>query len=408
MITLHFDMIQTVGLAIRVYYLGRFFLRISKTLRKFFIPAPVVGGFVFSIIRLILQVNGVCTIVFDQTLQMPFMMVFFTAIGVSADVKMLKIGGRNFLLFWLISIGVILLQNFLGISLAQLISGDKVMGLMMGSTSLLGGFGTVGAWNDMYMEKGLLNAKTIGFAMATIGSAASALTGGPVAELLIKNKKLSTPNFDKTKEPKKTFDIKADGQQTKPLVADDFIKVLGLIFVSVGIGVILQRLIKENVSIMGVQLNLPSYVTSMIIAMIYVNTIGKVNGFSVNIRAATLAGNIALNIFLCLALIDIDLMQLKDAALDLVVIMIAQTIFIFLYAYYVNFYFMGRNYEAAVLSSGLCGFSLGATYNALANMDSIIEHHGPAPMAYLVLPLVGAFAIDITNSIIITLFINFL
>ena len=169
----------------------------------------------------------------------------------------------------------------------------------------------------------------------------------------------------------------------------------------------MQVLIKNNVSILGNPLSLPSYVTAMILAGIFVNTVGKKGSkFAIDERANSICGDVGLNIFLVMALIDINLLDLKEVAGSMMVILLAQTVLMALYAYFINYWVMGRNYDAAVLSGGLCGFGMGATYNGIANMDSITERFGPSPKAYFVLPMVGAFAIDIINSISITVFLN--
>ena len=198
-------------------------------------------------------------------------------------------------------------------------------------------------------------------------------------------------------------------EETKDLTVEDFLKVLGLIFCSVGLGVILKNFLKDNVSIMGTELNLPEYVAAMIFAGIFVNTLGRKKEFKMDQRANDICGSLGLNIFLSIALITIDLSQLKAVFGPMLIILGSQTLLMALFAYFICFKVMGSSYDAAVLAGGMCGFGMGATYNALANMDSITEKYGPAPEAYFILPMVGAFAIDIINVLVITVFaqINF-
>ena len=406
-----FNLMQTVGFAIMVYYIGKFLRSKINFFQKFCVPAPVIGGFLFAIIRFLLQVGGIATFEFDQALQNPFMMVFFTAIGVGADLDTLKKGGKGFLIFWLISAILVLGQDTIGLVLAKVLNQNPLLGLICGSVTMVGGHGSAGAWGSTFAQLGLDNAKTFGLAAATFGVIMGSLIGGPVGSTLINRKNLSgnkskSSNYDDVLEHLEENNAGEGYERVIPLQAGDFIKVLGLIFVSIGFGSILQEFIRTHVSILGKELNLPAYVTSMIIAGIFVNTIGKQGRLMVNQRANSICGDVGLNVFLVMALIDINLIDLKEVAGPMLVILFAQTIFMIFFAYVITFWAMGKNYDAAVLAGGMCGFGMGATYNALANMDSITERFGPSPKAYFILPMVGAFAIDITNSVFITIFLN--
>lgn len=408
---LSFNLMQTVGFAIMVYYIGKFLRNKVYFFQKFCVPAPVIGGFLFAIIRFLLQIGGIATFEFDQALQNPFMMVFFTAIGVGADLDTLKKGGKGFLIFWLISAILVLGQDTIGLVLAKVLDQNPLLGLICGSVTMVGGHGSAGAWGSTFAQLGLDNAKTFGLAAATFGVIMGSLIGGPVGSTLINRNKLSgnnskSSNYDDVLEHLEENNAGEGYERVVPLQAGDFIKVLGLIFVSIGFGSILQEFIRTHVSIMGKELNLPAYVTSMIIAGIFVNTIGKQGRLMVNQRANSICGDVGLNVFLVMALIDINLIDLKEVAGPMLIILFAQTAFMIFFAYVVTFWAMGKNYDAAVLSGGMCGFGMGATYNALANMDSITERFGPSPKAYFILPMVGAFAIDITNSVFITIFLN--
>ena len=406
-----FNLMQTVGFAIIVYYIGKFLRKKISFFQKFCVPAPVIGGFLFAIIRFLLQVGGIATFEFDQALQNPFMMVFFTAIGVGADLETLKKGGKGFLIFWLISAILVLGQNTIGLVLAKALSENPLLGLVCGSVTMVGGHGSAGAWGGTFAKLGLENGKTFALAAATFGVIMGSLIGGPIGSTLIRKHNLSgdksdVSNLDDVLEHLEENNAGEGYERVVPLQAGDFIKVLGLIFVSVGLGAILQEFIRTHVSILGKELNLPAYVTAMIIAGIFVNTIGKKGPLMVNQRANSICGDIGLNVFLVMALIDINLLDLKDVAGHMLIILFAQTLFMAFFAYFVTYWAMGKNYDAAVLSGGICGFGMGATYNALANMDSITERFGPSPRAYFILPMVGAFAIDITNSVFITIFLN--
>lgn len=407
-----FNVMQTVGFAIIVFYIGKLIRSKVKFFQTFCVPAPVIGGFLFAIIRFLLQLGGICTFEFDQTLKDPFMMVFFTSIGVGADLETLKKGGKGFILFVLVSIVLVIFQDAIGLVLSQVTGVDSLLGLICGSVTMVGGHGSAGAWGTTFEEQGLVNASTFGMAAATFGVIMGSLIGGPIGSTLIRKHKLASPldkngsNIDVLENLEKN-NAGESYKKVVPLEALDFIKVLGLIFVSVGLGAILQVFIKEHVSIMGNPLSLPAYVTAMILAGIFVNTIGKKGSkWAVDDRANSICGDVGLNVFLVMALIDINLLDLKEVAGPMLVILFAQTIFMAFYAYFINYWVMGRDYDAAVLSGGICGFGMGATYNALANMDSITERFGPSPKAYFILPMVGAFAIDIINSFFITVFLN--
>ena len=401
--TISTNMMQTTAIAIVMLYVGKFLRSKINFFERFCIPAPVIGGFLFAIIHLILKTNGIATFNMDVTLKDPFMMVFFTSIGIGANLETLKKGGKGFLTFLALSAVLVLLQNVVGMSLAKLIGESSLLGLACGSLTMVGGHGTAAAWGPDLEAAGLNAGEVVALASATFGVIMGSLIGGPIGSARIRKHNLK-PN---PKFMEKAEDVVVE--ETKDLTTEDFLKVLALIFCSVGLGVILKNFLKENVTIMGTELNLPEYVASMIFAGIFVNTLGKKKEFKMDQRANDICGSIGLNVFLSIALITIDLSQLKAVFGPMLIILGSQTVFMALFAYFVCFRVMGSTYDAAVLAGGMCGFGMGATYNALANMDSITEKYGPAPEAYFILPMVGAFAIDIINVLMITVFaqINF-
>ena len=344
-----FNVMQTVGFAIIVFYIGKLIRSKVKFFQTFCVPAPVIGGFLFAIIRFLLQLGGICTFEFDQTLKDPFMMVFFTSIGVGADLETLKKGGKGFILFVLVSTVLVIFQDAIGLVLSQVTGVDSLLGLICGSVTMVGGHGSAGAWGTTFEEQGLVNASTFGMAAATFGVIMGSLIGGPIGSTLIRKHKLASPldkngsNIDVLENLEKN-NAGESYKKVVPLEALDFIKVLGLIFVSVGLGAILQVFIKEHVSIMGNPLSLPAYVTAMILAGIFVNTIGKKGSkWAVDDRANSICGDVGLNVFLVMALIDINLLDLKEVAGPMLVILFAQTIFMAFYAYFINYWVMGRD-----------------------------------------------------------------
>lgn len=400
--TISTNMMQTTAIAILMLYVGRFLRHKINFFEKFCIPAPVIGGFLFAIIHLILKVNGIATFEMDVTLKDPFMMVFFTSIGIGANIETLKKGGKGFLIFLVLSIVMVFFQNVIGMGVAKLIGQNSLLGLVCGSITMTGGHGTAGAWGPTLEQAGLQSGEVIALAAATFGVIMGSLIGGPVGSARIKRHGLK-PSNDFVVVPD-VEEEKEENVYEEQLNVNDFLKVLALIFCSVALGAILKNYLQENVIVLGKPLNLPEYVASMIFSGIFVNTLGRKKGFKMNQRANDICGSIGLNVFLAIALITIDLTQLKAVAGPMLIVLFTQTAFMAIFSYFVVYKVMGSDYDAAVLSAGTCGFGMGATYNALANMDSVTEKYGPAPKAYFILPMVGAFAIDIINVFIITIF----
>lgn len=400
--TISANMMQTTAIAIIMLYVGKFLRKKVNFFDRFCIPAPVIGGFLFAIIHLILKSTGTATFEMDTTLKDPFMMVFFTSIGIGANLETLKKGGKGFVIFLVLSVVLVFFQNVLGMGLAKLIGQNSLLGLVTGSITMVGGHGTAGAWGPELEKMGLPAGEVIALAAATFGVIMGSLIGGPIGSARIRRHNLK-PNPDLLIEKDEEVG-NVVVEKHAPLTIDDFLKVFALIFISVGLGAILKKFLYDNVMLLGSPLNLPEYVASMIFAAIYVNTIGKKDGWEINQRANDICGSMGLNVFLSIALITLDLTQLKAVAGPMLIILFAQTIFMALFAYFATFKVMGSDYDAAVLSGGICGFGMGATYNALANMDALTENYGPAPKAYFILPMVGAFAIDIINVLMITMF----
>ncbi|WBW50061.1 sodium/glutamate symporter [Peptoniphilus equinus] len=399
MFTIQTDMMQTVAIAIIVLFVGKYLRGKVAFFERFCIPAPVIGGFLFAIIHLLLKVGNIATFEMDETLKNPFMMVFFTTIGLGANLETLKKGGKGFIIFTLISTALVVFQNTIGMGLSKLLGQNSLLGLACGSITMVGGHGTAGAWGPTLEEMGLQSGEVIALAAATFGVIMGSLIGGPVGSALIRRYNL-TPDESSLQHFDEAGNIEVAPKDE--LTAYDFLKVLGVVFVSIGLGVILKKFLADHVSIAGTPLNLPEYVAAMIFAAIYINTLGRGKTFGVDLRANSIVGDVGLNVFLVIALISLDLMQLKAVAGPMLIVLFAQTVFMIIFTYLVTFTIMGKNYDAAVLAGGMCGFGMGATYNALANMDSITEKYGPAPKAYFILPMVGAFAIDIINVLIIT------
>lgn len=398
MIEFKLDMMQTVALGVAVFYLGKWLKTKIHILEKFCIPAPVVGGLIFSILHLALRQMGILQFELDTTLQSPFMMVFFTTIGMGASISLIKKGGPGVLIFWLVASALCIVQNAVGATIAKALGENPLIGLLCGSVTMTGGHGTAGAWGPTFeAEYGLVGAQTVGMAAATFGLVMGSLIGGPVGRRIITKKNL------KSSGEKINYDIDSivDEGGTK-LEFNEFMKHLSLVFIAIGLGVVLQNLLK----IPFPKFNLPAYVTAMIVAAVFLN-VGETTGkLKLNSDITGLIGDVALNIFLSMALIGLRLWELAEVAGPMLIILAVQTLIVALFATFITYNLMGRDYDAAVMAAGHCGFGMGATPNGVANMQSVVEGFGPAPRAFFILPVVGAFLIDFTNTAIITVFVN--
>ncbi|WP_125152792.1 sodium/glutamate symporter [Clostridium rectalis] len=388
------DMMQTTALAVVIYYFGAWLKSKWSFLEKFCIPAPVVGGLIFAFLNLILKQSSLLSLELTDTLQKPFMMVFFTSIGFTASIELIKKGGLQVIVFWLCATVLCIIQDGVGVLLAKVLDVSPLLGLICGSVSMTGGHGTAGAFAPEFEKMGLQGAMTAAMAAATFGLVFGSLIGGPIGKRLIEKKNL--------KPHPELYTSEEEVASTKKEVInyEELFKSLTLILIAIGIGAIMEGFFKSH------KITLPSYVNSMIIAAIILN-IGESTGkWHVNQKCTEILGSIGLNIFLSMALISLKLWELAALAGPMLIILFTQTVIMGLYATYVTFNIIGRDFDAAVISAGHCGFGMGATPNAMANMRSVVERFGPAPRAFFVLPIVGAFLIDFINALIITTFSN--
>ena len=389
MLTIQPDMMQTAAICIVVLFIGRWLKTKVSLFEKFCIPAPVIGGFLFAIIHLILRQAGIVEFSMDTTLQEPFMMFFFTTIGLSSSIEVLKKGGRGVPLFYIATILLVIAQNSVGIGVAKLIGEKPELGLLCGSITMIGGHGTAGVWGPIFEQNGMVGGEVIGMAAATFGLIMGSLIGGPIGGMLIKKNNLKPSNI-------KGDDLDNENNVAKKsnIDANEVLKTMAVIFVSIALGVILKgALLKISDKIV-----LPAYVTSMFVAGIYRNTIGRKGVFKVDEECTAMLGDIGLNMFLAMALSTLKLWQLAAVAGPMLIILGIQTILMAIFTIVITFNIMRRDYDAAILSAGMCGFGMGATPNGVANMSSVTEKYGASPKAFFILPVVGAFLIDITNT----------
>ena len=389
--TIQFDLIQTVGLAVCVYMLGRWIKSKVTFFQKYFIPAPVIGGLLCSILLFIGARTGVLTLEMDSTLQDFFMNIFFTGTGFTCSLAILKKSGK---LGARLAVGAVLflvVQNLTGVGLASLFGLNPLLGVAMGSISMSGGVGSGASFGPTLEALGADGGTTIGVAAATFGLLLGSLAGGPVAERLIKKHNLKSTGTAAQEEK----------EQTHPLNEKTFFDSVLLMLLAAFIGSFISKLL----SMTG--LNFPYYV-GLLFGGALVRNIADASGKELRMAELDTISNTALNLFLSMALMSLNISKLIDLALPMIVILVAQAAVMMLWAYFVTFNTTGRDYDAAVMAAGHCGVGLGQTPNAVANMSAVIEKNGPAPTAWFVLPVVTVIFINIMNPIIITTFINWL
>ncbi len=390
------DFYGTLVAASLVLLMGRSLVNRIPFLRTYNIPKPVAGGLLVALLQLAIYLTTGRSIQFDPSLQTPLMLAFFATIGLNADFASLRKGGRAVVLFLLVVTGLLVMQNTLGMTLASLLGLDPRMGLLAGSITLSGGHGTGAAWSATFAEKyGLHSAAELAIACATFGLILGGLIGGPVARKLVKQ--VAVPGEEQNAEGAPLgFELP---ERERPITAFSMIETLALISVSLMAGTQLGALLK------GSAFELPTFVCVLFVGVLLRNILSLLRWHDVGEREVSLLGNVSLSLFLAIALMSLKLWQLASLALPMIVLLAAQTMAMALYAYFVTFRVMGRNYDAAVLAAGHCGFGLGATPTAIANMQAITQRFGPSHLSFLVVPMVGAFFIDILNAVIIKLFL---
>ena len=390
------DMYQTIAVAVVVLILGAFLKRKISFLEKFCIPAPVIGGLIFAIFTLICYSTGILEIDFDDTLKEVCMVFFFTSVGFQANLKVLKSGGKPLLIFLVLVIVLIITQNFTAIGLANLLGLDSLTGMTTGSIPMVGGHGTAGAFGPVLEDFGISGATTVCTAAATFGLVAGSLMGGPIGNRLIKKHNL----LETIKNDDDTLLVEEEEKHERHFSM--YAPAVFQLIIAVGIGTIFSKLL----SLTG--MTFPIYIGAMIAAAIMRNIGEYIGKITIHMGEINDLGGICLSLFLGIAMITLKLWQLADLALPLVILLAGQVALMFLFSYIVVFNVMGRNYDAAVLVAGTCGFGMGATPNAMANMQAICEKYEPSVKAYLIIPIVGSLFADFLNSLTITFFINLL
>jgi len=390
------DFYSTLVAASLVLLLGRWLVARIGFLRTYSIPEPVAGGLLIAALLVLLRALTGVEVRFDASLQAPLMLAFFATIGLNADFASLKKGGRVLGLFLLVVTALLVVQNAMGIALATALGLDPLMGLLAGSVALSGGHGTGAAWAGVFSEKyGVASASELAIASATFGLVLGGLIGGPVARLLIKRVRVPGVEHSQPRLPQ-GFE---QPDQERLITPFSFIETLALLAISLQAGTFLSSLIQ------GTAFELPTFVCVLFVAVVVRNGLSALGWHQVFEREVSVLGNVSLSLFLAMALMSLKLWDLAALALPIFILLAAQALMMALFAIFVTFRVMGSHYDAAVLAAGHCGFGLGATPTAIANMQAVTQRFGPSPIAFLVVPMVGAFFIDITNAVVIKLYL---
>lgn len=391
----HFSTIQTMALAVIVFYLGKFLNNKFKFLKNNCIPDSVTGGTLFSFFILLGHETGSFSFIFEDSIKDIFMIAFFTTVGFSASIKLLKKAGLPVLMFLIAAILLAILQNVVGVGMAKILGVSPMIGLATGSLATTGGLGTAGAFGPIMESFGTPGATMVAMATATYALIAGSIIAGPICKRLIEKKNLIQKRV--TLEEFQSFDDKSVTLELKNVVPTGF-----QIIIAMGIG----SLISNFLNSLG--LVLPPYIGTMFAASIMRNLADETKLFSIDLEVVSVIGNFTLTMFLSMILMNFKLWELKELALPLIIMLIGQTILMGVFAYFITFTLTGKDYDAAIMTGGHCGCGFGTTPKALANMEALTEKYLPSPKAFFVIPIVGALFIDFFNAAIITFFINLL
>ena len=422
MTTIELDMIQTAGIGALALIVGMTLTRKVAFLQKFCVPSPVSGGIIFSLITLILYSWFDIEVSFDGTLKDVFMLAFFTSVGFQSNLKVIKKGGKLLFIMLALMVAIITMQNLMPMGITRLLGVDPLIGMASGSIAMTGGHGTAGGFAKVLEGMGLQGAGTIGMAAATFGLIAGSMIGGPLAERIIRTKltheqiQVQDEDIDPAMAGIESDEASPTGRakriSTNEQEFQQYAKAFYCIILIMGGGTILSWLFAKT------GITFPTYFGALILAAITRNTLGamsyKEDGKRVradkmlDMERIISVGNISLSMFLGMAMISLRLWDLESLALPLIVILVSQVLMMALFVYIVAFPLLGRNYDAAVLCAGICGFGLGATPNAMANMSAVCYKYHYTVKPFLIVPIIGAMFADLINTGIISIFLNIL
>ncbi|MBR6208730.1 MAG: sodium/glutamate symporter [Oscillospiraceae bacterium] len=380
------DLIMTTALAAVLLLIGFWIKKKVPFLTKYCIPAPVIGGFLFMFITFAGHQTGAFAFNFNTGLQNPFMLAFFTTVGLGASVQLLKKGGILLVIYWLVACVVSIIQNFISVGLAAVTGLEYPYALLAGAISMIGGHGAAGTYGTTFTEMGYPAGVTVGAAAATFGLIFGVLVGGPVARLLIEKNHL-TPDESENLDTSVEEVNAAPGEKLSSL---DVIKNVVAILACMAIGSQVSGWIGKLIN-----MGFPSYVGAMFIAMILRNLNEKFHWYNFSFPLVDGIGDVMLNLYLAIALMSLNLYQLLDLIGPVLLIVVAQVVVLILLCYFVVFRILGKNYDAAVMCAGLLGHGLGATPSAIVNMTAVKDKYGMSRKAFMIVPIVGAFLVDI-------------
>ena len=405
--TIELNMIQSIGLAVIFLLVGKAVKNNISIFSKYAIPSPVIGGLIFSIIHMILRQSNIILFEFDTTLQVFFQTMFFCTVGFNASLKMLKIGGKQILIFLLISTVFAFLQNVLAVGLAKVVGINPLLALLTASPALTGGHGTSAVVAPSIEALGFPEALTVALTAATFGLVAGSCLGSPMANRLIQkndlvNKKLNNPSNDAD------LDLSLVESKKMMLDTEKISMAFFQILIAMAVGTYLTDALNKFVGQWFNGVTFPVYIGAMLTAAIIRNISDNSNLFKTHLEEIEVVGEVSLNLFLGMALITLKLWQLIDLAFPILILLLAQCIMMYLYGMFISYPLMGKNYDSAVIVAGLTGFAMGSTSNAMANMNSVTEKYIDSRTAFFVVPIVGSLFIDFINIGIIYGFIGFL
>ena len=398
---LKLDPITTLAIASLLYLSGVYIINHVSILKKLCIPAPVIGGLLFSVLVAILDSTHILIIKLDsEFIQNFFMLAFFTTIGLGASLKLLRLGGKLLIIYLVFCSILAVCQNIISVSLAKVLNIPPLLGLTAGSMSMEGGHGNAAAYGQTIRDMGFDSALTAALAAATLGLVAGGLIGGPIVKYLITKYNLKPEHAENQKLNYNNMNSdKYLHNRMKPLTI--FFLQFTIVVICMAVGSYLGNTFSDVTGI-----NIPIYVGAMFIAVIIRNISEYADLHLIDMKFVDNIGDVSLSLFLSVALMSINLTDIYQLALPLTIIVLVQVIFLVLFSVFFVFKGLGKNYDAAVMIGGFLGHGLGATPNAMANLDVITKKFGPSPKSYLIVPIVGAFLIDLIGVTIITIFIN--
>jgi ESS family glutamate:Na+ symporter len=394
--TLELGLVETTTLALAILFVGYLLNRLIPFLRNYNIPEPVVGGIAFATLSSVVYSQLGFAMTFDMSLKSPLMLIFFTTVGLGASLKLLVKGGPKVMLFLGISTVYLIAQNSTGVAIAWLTDLHPLQGLISGSITLSGGHGTGVTYADLFRDiHNMQGMMELAMASATFGLVLGGLIGGPVTKRLVDRYQLEPAESPDEQTQEVTYSLE-DSDQVTPRRMMETLLIIG---VCMTFGNLIYIWLRSK------GLTIPSFICSLFLGMAVTNILDVTKIYTINKETVDQWGTMGLSIFLAKALMSLRLWELFALALPMLAILVAQTAVMAFFAYFVTFRLMGKDYDAAIIAGGHCGFGLGATPTAVANMEALVSRYGASPQAFLVVPMVGAFFIDITNALVIQGFI---